>query len=136
MANGPGHPPAEDVETVIAFAFRAPSLWLLEFGGRVAVRETDHAPWEAPSGAGCGDPDTGFVVVDLDNEPSPGAPTAAQLVRQPLDEPPYLNGWARNPGYHRQRWRDARWQWTLVLSDHPLTVEQLARVREELAEQH
>lgn len=268
VGNGAGQAPAEDVETVIRFAFRAPSLWLLEFGGGIAVRETDHAPWEAPglsfpgdgwpwrfnprparlvvpalpelpggrptehegraavptemagpervtlqlvvdsrtgmvlraSAPGTayveelselafpealpddrfvqpeddgsadraeqlrwerirehyrtrplpvpaswpgpigrpspidGDPDTGFVVVDLDTEPSPGTPTAAQLVRQPLEEPPYFAGWARDPGHHLQRWRDARWQWTLVLSDNPLTVEQLERVRRELAD--
>ncbi|MFF2074764.1 hypothetical protein ACFVXG_08400 [Kitasatospora sp. NPDC058162] len=268
VGNGPGQPPAEDVETVIRFAFRAPSLWRHEFGGRVAVAESNFPPWvepglsfpgegwpwrfapdparlvvpalpELPAGRPAehdgraavrtemagpegvtlqlvidgrtgmvlrasapgtayveelselafpealpddrfvqpdddgsadraellrwerirehyrvrplpvpaswpgpigrpspigGDPDTGFVVVDLDTEPSLGTPTAAQLVRQPLEEPPYFAGWARDPGHHLQRWRDDRWQWTLVLSDNPLTVEQLERVRRELAD--
>ncbi|MFJ8472092.1 hypothetical protein [Kitasatospora sp. NPDC094011] len=267
VGNGPGHPPAEDVETVILFAFRAPSLWRHEFRGRVAVAETDFPPWVEPGlsfpdsgwpwrfdpdparlvvptlselppgrpteyggraavltemagpegtpldlvvddrtgmvlrasapgsayveelsdlafpetlpddrfvqpeddgsadraellrwerirehyrtrplpvpaswpgplgrpGPIDGDPDTGFVVVDLDNEPAEGAPTAAQLVRQPLGESPYLAGWALNPGYHLQRWRDGRWQWTLVLSDHPLSVGQLRLVQEDLS---
>ncbi|MGW2373857.1 hypothetical protein [Kitasatospora sp. NPDC001683] len=94
------------------------------------------ASWPGPLGRPSpidGDPGAGYLVVDLDTESSPGAPTAAQLVRQPLDEPPYLSGWATDPGHHLQRWRDGRWQWTLVRADNPLTVWQLERVREELA---
>ncbi|MFE6050898.1 hypothetical protein ACFQ6N_09095 [Kitasatospora sp. NPDC056446] len=261
--NGPGHPPAENVETTIEFAFQAPSLWRLDLGGSIAVRDGNHTPWTPPglsfpgdgwpwafdpdparlvlpalpdpeighrtshdgreavqaglagpegvrlhlvidgetgmvlratapgtayveelTGLGFpeslpveqfiqpeygqeppdrwerireyyrtrplpvpaswpgplgqpspidGDSDTGFLVLDLDARPSPDAPTAAQLVRQPPAEPPYSAGWARNPSHHLHRWRDAHWQWTLVLSDHPLTVEQLRLVREELA---
>ncbi|MBO1418545.1 hypothetical protein [Streptomyces sp. FH025] len=263
VGSGAGHPPAEHVETATGFAFRAPSLWRLDLGGRIVVRDGNRAPWVSPGlsfpgtgwpwnfdpdparlvmpglpedvmagrrgrcegreavlteGVGpgdrqlhlvidretgivlrasapgtayveeladlefpeslpeeqfvepeCGpdrpdrweriseyyrtrplpvpaswpgplgrlspidgDPDTGFLVLDLDTRPASGAPGAAQLVRQPLADQPYLSGWALNPGHHLHRWRDTHWQWTLILADHPLTVEQLDRIREEL----
>ncbi|GAA1500766.1 hypothetical protein GCM10009760_62750 [Kitasatospora kazusensis] len=270
VGNGPGHPPAEPVETEVEFAYRPPSSWRLAGAGRVTVTELNHAPWETPGlgyppgdwpwafdpsparlvvhgltglpagprtvreerpateleipgpdgsplllvlddelgivlsvhgpdggyveeitalrlyrtlpddlfadpddgaadladqaelrryerirahyrdrrlpvPAGSwpgplglpapidGDPDSGFLVLDLDVRPATDRPTGAQLVRQPLPDRPYRAGWAGSPATHLHRWRDAHWQWTLALTGHPLTPDRLAAVAAELA---
>ncbi|WP_235502945.1 hypothetical protein, partial [Kitasatospora sp. Root187] len=80
-----------------------------------------------------GDPVSGFLVVDLEVQPSVGLPTGAQLIRQPLAEPGYDGGWAADPGTYLHRWQDGRWQWTIAVTGRPLTPAQLAAVAEELA---
>ncbi|WP_101391885.1 hypothetical protein [Streptomyces sp. TLI_146] len=77
-----------------------------------------------------GDPETGFVVVDLDLvEPGPeDRLRGAQLVRLPLDAPPYEVGRMQDPNQYVHHWRDRNWHWYLILDGRPLDPEELRRV--------
>ncbi|MCX4749119.1 hypothetical protein OG455_27025 [Kitasatospora sp. NBC_01287] len=75
-----------------------------------------------------GDPETGYLVLDLDPVPVPDGFTGAQLIRQPLTDPPYRTGWASDPRTYLHRWRDASWQWTVLVTGRPLTPAELGRL--------
>ncbi|WP_282796946.1 hypothetical protein [Streptomyces sp. CC224B] len=82
-----------------------------------------------------GDPDTGFLVVDLDVQPTTADRLrSALLVRRPLADPPYEGGHMRDPGLFVHRWRDEWWQWYLVLDGRPLTPKELGLTADSLRE--
>jgi len=73
-----------------------------------------------------GDPETGFLVINLGGTRTGPGPVGAWLIRQPPDDAAYEDYWlTNNPDHYVHRWQSRNWQWTLAVRDRPLTPDEL-----------